>query len=109
MSYFYNPAERTPKELFPGAVARTFWGESLLFSYLDLAPGTIVPLHSHPHEQAGIVLEGELEFTIGDETRVVKAGEIFIIPGDVEHSVKVGEQPARALDVFSPVREEYKW
>jgi quercetin dioxygenase-like cupin family protein len=50
-----------------------------------------------------------LEFTIGDETRVVKAGELFVIPGGVEHSVKVGEQPARALDIFSPVREEYKW
>ncbi len=106
---FYNPAERTPKELFPGAVARTFWGENILLSYLDLAPGAFVPPHSHPHEQAGIVLEGELEFTIGDETRIVKIGEIFIIPGGVEHSVKVGDAPARALDIFSPVREAYKW
>ena len=106
---FHIPVERTPKELFPGAIARTFWGEKLLLSYLDLAPGCFVPLHSHPHEQAGMVLEGELEFTIGDETRIVKAGEIFIIPGGVEHSVKVGDTPARALDIFSPVREEYKW
>ncbi|HRW03937.1 MAG TPA: cupin domain-containing protein [Caldilineaceae bacterium] len=109
MPYFYKPAERTPKELFPGAAARTFWGEKVLFSYLDLEPGSYVPPHSHPHEQAGIVLLGELEFTIGDETQVVKEGEIFIIPGGVVHSVKVGDQPARALDVFSPVREEYKW
>jgi quercetin dioxygenase-like cupin family protein len=106
---FYNPAERQPKELFPGALSRTFWGEKMLFSLLELAPGCLVPRHSHPHEQAGIVLEGELEFTIGDETRIVKAGEIFFIPGGVEHSVKVGDQPCKALDVFNPVREEYKW
>lgn len=106
---FYNPAERTPKELFPGVVARTFWGEKILLSYLDLAPGCFVPPHSHPHEQAGIVLEGELEFTIGGETRIVKTGELFIIPGGVEHSVKVGDAPARALDIFSPVREAYQW
>ena len=105
----YNPAERTPKELFPGAVARTFWGEKVLLSYLDLAPGCFVPLHSHPHEQAGIVLEGELDFTIGGERSIVKSGELFIIPGGVEHSVQVGEAPARVLDIFSPVREEYKW
>ncbi len=105
----YNPADRTPKELFPGAVARTFLGEQLLLSYLDLAPGAFIPPHSHPHEQAGIVLEGEFEFTIGGETRVVKTGELFIIPGGVEHSVKVGNAPARALDIFSPVREDYKW
>jgi quercetin dioxygenase-like cupin family protein len=109
MPYFYKPAERTPKELFPGALSRTFWGEKVLFSYLELAPGAVVPPHSHPHEQAGMVIEGELAFTIGDETGTVKAGEIFIIPGGVQHSVKVGDQPARVLDVFSPVREEYQW
>ena len=105
----YNPVDRTPKELFPGARSRTFWGEKILLSYLDLAPGSFVPPHSHPHEQAGIVLAGDLEFTIGGETCMVKTGEIFIIPGGVEHSVKVGDAPARALDIFSPVREEYKW
>ena len=78
-------------------------------SLLELSPGCLVPRHSHPHEQVGIVLEGELEFTIGDETRIVKTGEVFVIPGGVEHSVKVGEQPARALDIFSPVREDYKY
>lgn len=106
---FYDPAERLPKELFPGAISRTFWGERTLMSLLELAPGCVVPRHSHPHEQVGIMLEGEMEFTIGDETRIVKAGDIFVIPGGVEHSVKVGDKPARALDVFSPVREEYKW
>ncbi|HMN30294.1 MAG TPA: cupin domain-containing protein [Caldilineaceae bacterium] len=106
---FYNPAERPAKELFPGALTRTFWGEKTLMSLLELSPGCVVPRHSHPHEQVGIVLEGELEFTIGDETRIVKTGEIFVIPGGVEHSVKVGEKPALALDIFSPVREEYKY
>lgn len=106
---FYNPAERTPKELFPGALSRTFWGEQMLFSLLELAPGCVVPRHSHPHEQAGIMLEGEMEFTIGDETRIVRTGDIFFIPGGVEHSVRVLDTPVRALDVFSPVREEYKW
>ena len=107
--YFYNPSERTPKELFPGLFARTFWGEKMLLSLLELGPHSVVPPHSHPHEQAGIMLEGEMEFTIGGETRIVKAGDIFVIPGGVEHSVRVFDQPCRALDVFSPVREEYQW
>jgi hypothetical protein len=34
---------------------------------------------------------------------------MFIIPGGVVHSVRVGATPARALDIFSPVREEYKY
>ena len=105
----YTIADRESKELFPGATGRTFWGDQVLLNYLDLAPGCVVPLHSHPHEQAGIVIEGELVFVIGDETHTVRAGDIFVIPGDVEHSVTVGDQPAKVLDIFSPVREEYKW
>ena len=40
---------------------------------------------------------------------LVKPGDIFIIPGGVEHGVRVFDQPCKALDIFSPVREEYKW
>ena len=107
--YFYNSAERTPKELLPGMLGRSFWGDKMLLNLLELAPHAVVPLHSHPHEQAGIMLEGEMEFTIGGETRLVKPGDIFIIPGGVEHSVRVLDKPCKALDIFSPVREEYKW
>ena len=106
---FYNPTDRDPKELFPGILTRTFWGENVLLSLLELAPHGDVPLHSHPHEQVGIVLEGELELTIDGETRLLGAGEIFVIPGNVEHSARTHDKPARALDVFSPVREEYKY
>lgn len=106
---FYTPAERTPKELLPGMVARSFWGDKLLLNLLELAPHAVVPLHSHPHEQAGILLEGEMELTINGETRRIKTGDIFVIPGGVEHSVRVLDKPCKALDIFSPVREEYKW
>ena len=41
--------------------------------------------------------------TIGDESRQVKVGDIYIIPGEVDHGVTVGDQPAQAFEVFSPV------
>jgi quercetin dioxygenase-like cupin family protein len=106
---FYNPDERAPKEIFPGATTRTFWGDNVLLSLIDLDAHSVVPNHSHPHEQVGYVLEGELELTIGGETRLLKAGEIFVAPGGVEHSVRVFDTPARVLDIFSPVRDEYKF
>ena len=56
----------------------------------------------------GLLLEGELEFTIGQESRVLRPGQMWRIPGDVEHRVVAGKQPARALDVFYPIREDYK-
>ena len=109
MPYFYAPDDRAAKTLFGAIQAKTFWGDKMLLSLLELPANSVVPPHSHPHEQAGIMLEGEATFTVGGETRVVKAGEIWIIPGGVVHTVITGDQPARALDIFSPVREDYQY
>jgi quercetin dioxygenase-like cupin family protein len=49
-----------------------------------------------------------MEFTIGDETRIIKRGESWMIPGGVTHAVRALEQGAVALDIFSPPREDYK-
>lgn len=107
--YFPPPAQRDRKELFAGVIARTFWGESMLLALVDLEPNAIVPTHNHVHEQSGIVLQGHLQFTIGDETKNLQTGDVYLIPSGVDHSVVVGEQPAQVLDIFSPVREDFKY
>ena len=106
---FHNPETRPFKELFQGVHTRTFWGEAHLLSLVDLDANTTLPSHSHPHEQSTIVLFGELEFVLGEETQTLKAGELVVIPGGVEHFVKVGPVPTRVLDVFVPVREDLKY
>jgi quercetin dioxygenase-like cupin family protein len=78
-----------------------------MLSYLEMDPGAEVPLHSHPHEQGGILVSGRLQLTIGDETRVVEAGSLFLIPPGVPHRAVACDGPAVILDVFSPVREDY--
>ncbi len=109
MSYFTAVDERQSKELFNGIMMRTFWGEHMLLAKVDVPAHGVVPPHSHPHEQLGMVLAGELTFTVGEETRTLAAGDVYVIPGGVEHSAVAGDEPAQALDVFSPVREEYKY
>ena len=84
-------------------------GANTLMAEFHLSAGAVLPLHSHPHEQSTIVLFGELEFVLGEETQTLKAGELVVIPGGVEHFVKVGPVPARVLDVFVPVREDLKY
>jgi quercetin dioxygenase-like cupin family protein len=106
---FYNLKDRQVKDLVPGMHIRTFWGEQQLLSVVELDANTILPRHSHPHEQSTFVLEGELEFVLGGETRRIRAGELVIIPGGVEHFVKVGPMTTRVLDTFSPVREDLKY
>ncbi len=94
-------------EVVPGCRLRTPYGEKLMFSYLEMDQGAVVPLHDHPHEQGGMLLEGKLELTIGDETRVVEPGAMFLIPSGVPHKAVAVEGPAVVLDVFSPIREDY--
>lgn len=107
--YFCDLENRTAKEVVPGVRVRTFWEEKMLLAVIDFEAGASVPLHSHHHEQVGSVVSGEIELTIAGESRWLKAGDSYIIPGGVEHGARAGRLATRVLDVFSPVREEYKY
>ena len=105
---FFDPAQISPRAIAPGAQIRTMWGERIMISLADAESGAQVPAHSHPHEQMGMVLEGALTMVIGGESRDLKAGDVFLIPSDVEHSISTGNVRTRVLDIFSPPREDYK-
>lgn len=107
-SYFIDPERLPAKAIAPGTDIRAAWGERIMLSFVELKPGGAVPPHSHPHEQGGLCLEGTMEFTVGEETRVIRQGQGWMIPGGVVHSVRALESGCRALDIFSPPREEYK-
>ena len=105
---FVNTDELPRLELFPKALSAIVHGDQLMLSFLELAPGCEIPEHSHPHEQAGLVLSGTLRFRIGDEERVAGPGDAFIIPGNVVHwGIGEGAEVAKVLDIFSPPREDY--
>jgi quercetin dioxygenase-like cupin family protein len=106
-SYFLSAGSGSRHLIFPGVEIRTTAGKNLMLSVVHLEPHSVVLEHSHPHEQMGILLEGRLEFTIGGETRLLGPGDIWRIPGGVLHSVRALDGPARALDVFCPIREDY--
>lgn len=108
MSYFYDSNQLRRREIAPGVTIRTMWGEKIMMSLIECAPHAVVPLHTHPHEQAGTMLEGEFDMTIAGETRRIRAGDSYVIPGGVEHGVVGLDGWALALDIFSPPREEYK-
>jgi quercetin dioxygenase-like cupin family protein len=39
-----------------------------------------VPTRNHPHKQGELVIEGEVEFTIADQTRLLTSGDMYLIP-----------------------------
>ena len=94
--------------IFPGVTLRTCAAEKMMLSYVEIAPHAVVAEHSHPHEQVGMVLEGRAVFTIGGEARTLGPGDLYRIPGGVKHHVAALEAHVRALDIFTPVREDYR-
>lgn len=105
--YFPGPDEGGRHTIFPGVHIRTCAAERMMLSVVELEPHSVVEPHSHPHEQVGMLLSGRVRFFIGDEERVLGPGDMWCIPGGVVHKVITLEEPARALDVFTPVRTEY--
>ncbi|HAM32501.1 MAG TPA: cupin domain-containing protein [Deltaproteobacteria bacterium] len=108
MHGYRNPEEIPPRTLAPGVTAKIVSGEKLMFSLVTLAPNAIVPTHTHPHEQMGMMVSGTMEFTIAGETRVLSGNAMYLVPGGVPHAAKAGPGGAVALDAFAPPREEYR-
>lgn len=104
---FINVEDFEPVEPVPGCRMRTPYGENLMLSYLEMDEGAEIPTHNHPHEQGGILLKGRMQLTIGDETQVVEAGSLYLIPPNVPHRAVAVDGPATVLDVFTPIREDY--
>lgn len=105
---FFDVDRLEPKQIAKGTSIRVAYGEKVMMSYVNVGPNTTVAEHSHPHEQMGTFLEGEAEFTIGDEKKMVKPGVAYLIPSNVKHKLVTFDEPILALDIFSPPREEYK-
>jgi quercetin dioxygenase-like cupin family protein len=81
-------------------------GERTHLLKFRLHKDTVVPMHDHPHEQTGYLLEGKMIMTIKDEECPLESGDSWSLRGGVPHGVKVLEE-CLVLEVFSPVRREY--
>lgn len=104
---FKRPAETKAVEMMPGVIRRTMnSGDNSTLCHIYIEKDAVVPAHSHPHEQIGYVVSGRALFEVGDEKMELVAGDSYLIPGGVTHKV-TGIEPTVAIDIFSPVREEY--
>ena len=108
MEPFVKLVALPPKVIFDGRITghyahleRTTVGE------VHLMADTDVPMHQHPHEQVTYLLEGRFEFTVGDKTTILEAGMAALIPVGVMHGGRT-LTACRVVDVFSPVREDYR-
>lgn len=83
-------------------------GEKMMMALNATLPGHTVPVHSHEHEQVGMVYAGKAKLRIGDEERIVKRGDFFYIPGNTSHcDTCISNEPFIMLDIFYPIRDDF--
>ena len=105
--FFIRWAVVEPVEMLSGLDRRTLGcGEQVMIAEFRARPGVQVPRHTHPHEQVGYVVSGEVELTIGGQTAVCGPGDSYAIPGGLEHSARFLSECV-VIDGFSPPREDY--
>ena len=95
------------KELAPGLTGYYAHGTSMTFGLVEIKAGSILPSHHHVQEQITYIVEGNLDMTIDGKHCPLTAGMYYVIPSNVVHSA-VALTDCKVIDVFNPVREDYK-
>ncbi|WP_261566771.1 cupin domain-containing protein [Frankia gtarii] len=100
-------ADTTRTELGPGFVGRFVHGDTMTVAIWQIRAGSRLPGHSHPHEQIVNLVAGSLEMRVGDQTYLMAPGDAVVIRGGIEHSA-LARTDVRCIDVFHPIREDYR-
>jgi quercetin dioxygenase-like cupin family protein len=107
VSAFRELSEVAPIRIWDGVVARALSGSEATLATIELDPDAVVPEHAHANEQTGILLSGSLTFTIAGESRELRPGAAWVIPPHAPHSVTVGPDGAKLVELFAPARDDW--
>jgi quercetin dioxygenase-like cupin family protein len=83
------------------------YGDNMLLTEFRLEKGKTLPVHKHPQEQTGYLVSGRIILAIDGTPHEMRPGDSWSIPGNAEHGADIIEDSV-AIEVFSPVREDYK-
>lgn len=82
-------------------------GGGMMVVEFTFEAGTVAPVHSHPHEQVGYVVSGELTLIMeGHDDELLRPGSSYYVAPDVRHGVII-HAPTVLVDVFTPIREDF--
>lgn len=103
------PARRTTKNLVGGASPLN--AEHFCMGTATLSPnGGQVPWHNHRQEEVYVIIDGTGEMCVGDERRLLHAGEAVYIPSDEYHQLtNVGDEPLQMLYCYAPAGDVDHW
>lgn len=102
-----RPADLPTTELVKGSNSRLVVGEQMMISFLKMDAHSYFAPHRHRQEQIMIVLKGYCDEIIEGKLYRVKAGDVIILPSNVEHGAYIGDEDVEVIDVFGDVRGDY--
>ena len=108
MNVFQAVAKLKPMRIWDGVLARTLNGDRVTIGFVDIEPNVLVPEHQHENEQVGFVLRGSVTMTVEGQSRELRVGETYTIASQLPHSAKAGADGVSVVDVFAPVRQDWK-
>lgn len=108
VNVFQAVSKLKPTRIWDGVLARTLNGERLSIGFVDIDPNVGVPEHTHENEQVGFVLRGSVTMVVDGNARELRVGETYTIASQVPHSATAGADGVSVVDVFAPVREDWK-
>ena len=102
-----NLSQIEAKEMMPGYHGKFVHGQEMSWAFWEVEQDAVAPVHRHVHEQIMHVVEGSFEFSLQGVTALYGPGDLVVIPPNVPHGGKA-LTPCKLMDVFCPVREDYK-
>lgn len=102
---YVNVDTMTPVEFLPGLGFRPVVGQRAMTNFVSFEPGVEAPRHVHEEEQIVIVLDGEFTFDLDGEVRVMRKGDVAVVPAWVPHGAWTTDSHCLEVDVFCPPRQ----
>ena len=96
---FWNLGTLELEEFRPGIMSKAAFGEHLMMVCMEIGPGKEDRGHEHPFDQCGMVLEGQIEMFVGEDTRLLKANEAYFIHSGERHGWKTFDHPVKIFDI----------
>jgi quercetin dioxygenase-like cupin family protein len=94
----------SPVAFVEGLEFRPVVGERMMVNFVQYEPNTEAPRHAHEEEQVTFVIDGEFEFDLDGDVRVMRRGMAVHVPPGVPHAARTLDGTCFEVDVFSPPR-----
>jgi quercetin dioxygenase-like cupin family protein len=105
--FFKRFSDIKTKEVAPGFFSKLVHTENNTINFLEVKKGSSIQRHRHVHQQCSFAIEGQFELVVDDVPQILENGIFAIVPSNVWHS-GVAITDCKLIDIFSPVREDYR-